>query len=101
MRMLLWTQLLKKTLSPISARTPVGPAKPSTPPPGYTEKYVAPLAKPTAVWNPVGAPWLVHGEIIEAHFAGQKDSEWTRARLELRTKQSVERAKSALHPSPW
>src|SRR4029077_3766234 len=58
-RMLLWTPLLKKMLSPISARTPMGPAKASTPPPGYTEKYVAPLAKPTAVWNPVGAPWLV------------------------------------------
>jgi len=48
-RMLLWTPLLKKMLSPISARTPMGPAKASTPPPGYTEKYVAPLANPTAV----------------------------------------------------
>jgi hypothetical protein len=38
MRMLLRAPLLKKMLSPISARTPMGPAKPSIPPPGYTAK---------------------------------------------------------------
>ena len=40
-----------------------------------------------------------YGEILEAYFAGHEDPERTRARLEFRTKQSVQRAKSALHRS--
>src|SRR5580693_8560534 len=58
-RRLLCMPLLKKMLSPISARTPIGPANASTPPPGYKAKYVALLPRPTALVKPAGAPRFV------------------------------------------
>jgi hypothetical protein len=76
--------------SPISDRTPTGPANASKPLPGYTAKRVVPLLSPAESVKPVVALSLVTLKILEADLTRDKDAEGFRPALKVRSKEPMQ-----------